>query len=259
VARVLPLAEVLNNQGVALARRGKDGVALFRQAVAADPNAADYHFNLAVSLKRRGEAAEALTELAQSLKLRPGDTEAQAVQRTWTGQKPEPASAAGEEAGAKADPLERIMRTFDAAAFRQAVLMMDQMDATRLEALTPQARAQKLAAQAKDYLDHGLLLEAERLYLAAEAADSSVAEVHAGLAQVRERSGDAAAARKEATRSLELLPSPDAYLVLGRLNLGTGHLDEALQNTDAALKIDASNKAAQELRRQIEARQGQGK
>jgi tetratricopeptide (TPR) repeat protein len=76
---------------------------------------------------------------------------------------------------------------------------------------------------------------------------------------VRERSGDAVAARKEATRSLELLPSPDAYLVLGRLNLGSGHLDEALQNADAALKIDASNKAAQELRRQIEARQGQGK
>jgi tetratricopeptide (TPR) repeat protein len=244
---------------VALARRGKDGVALFRQAVAADPNGADYHFNLAVSLKRHGEAAEALTELAQCLRLRPGDTEAQAVQRAWTGQKPDASSAAGEDAGAKADPLERIMRSFDAAAFRQAVLMMDQMDASRLETLSPHARAQKLAAQAKDYLDRGLLLEAERLYLSAEAADSSVAEVHSGLAEVRERSGDAAAARKEATRSLELMPSADAYLVLGRLNLGAGRLDEALQNTDAALKIDASNKAAQGLHRQIEARRAQVK
>jgi tetratricopeptide (TPR) repeat protein len=259
VARALPLAEVLNNQGVALARRGKDGVPLFRKAVAADPNGADYHFNLAVSLKRHGESAEALTELAQCLKLRPGDTEALAVQRAWTGQKPDPAAAAGEDAGASADPLERIIRTFDATAFRQAAVMMDQMDASRLDALSPHARAQKLALQAKDYLDRGLLLEAERLYQSAVAADSSVAEVHAGLAEVRERSGDAAAARKEATRSLELMPSVDAYLVLGRLNLAAAHLDEALQNTDAALKIDANNKTAQGLRRQIETRQAQGK
>lgn len=259
MARVLPLAEVLNNQGVALARCGKDGVTLFRHAVAADPNGADYHFNLAVGLKRHGEAAEALTELAQCLRLRPGDTEAQAVQRGWTGQKPDASSAAGEDAGAKADPLERIMRSFDADAFRQAVLMMDQMDASRLEALSPHARAQKLAAQAKDFLNRGLLLEAERLYLAAEADDNSVAEVHSGLAEVREHSGDAVAARKEASRALELMPSADAYLVLGRLNLGAGRLDEALQNTDAALKIDASNKVAQDLRRQIEARQAQVK
>src|SRR5208337_4973237 len=67
VARVLPLAEVLNNQGVALARGGEDGVPLFRQAVAADPNGADYHFSLAVSLKRHGDTAEAMTELAQCL------------------------------------------------------------------------------------------------------------------------------------------------------------------------------------------------
>jgi hypothetical protein len=54
VARVLPLAEVVNNEGVAESRQGKDGTSLFIQAAAADPNAADYHFNLAVSLKRQG-------------------------------------------------------------------------------------------------------------------------------------------------------------------------------------------------------------
>jgi tetratricopeptide (TPR) repeat protein len=50
VARVLPLAEVVNNEGVAASRQGHNGTALFRQAVTADPNTADYHFNLAVSL-----------------------------------------------------------------------------------------------------------------------------------------------------------------------------------------------------------------
>ena len=39
------------------------------------------------------------------------------------------------------DPLERIVRTFDAVAFRQAAGMMDQMEAARLAALTPHDRA----------------------------------------------------------------------------------------------------------------------
>src|SRR6185437_3018212 len=51
VAGILPLAEVLNNEGVAVSREGRDGTALFVRAAAADPNTADYHFNLAVSLK----------------------------------------------------------------------------------------------------------------------------------------------------------------------------------------------------------------
>jgi len=263
VARVLPLAAVLNNQGVALARSGKDGIPLFRQAVVADPNGADYHFNLAVSLRRKGDTAEALAELAQCLHLRPNDSEAQVVQRAWKGPVVQPAlgPAAGsdEAADGKVDPLERIERNFDAVAFRQAALMLDQMDASRLAALPPLERARKLSGQAKDYLDRGLLLEAERLYLSAVAADGEVAEAHAGLAEVRERTGDTDAARKEAVTSLEQMPSVDAYLVLGRLDLAANHMDEARRDLAAALQIDASSKQAQELSRQIEAREGQKK
>ena len=84
VAMVLPLAEVLNNQGVALSRQGRDGSADFLAAENADPNQADYHFNVAVSLKRRGQTSAALAELAQCLKLRPNDSEAQELQAAWT-------------------------------------------------------------------------------------------------------------------------------------------------------------------------------
>jgi len=274
VARVLPLAEVLNNQGIALARRGKDGIPLFRQAAAADPSGADYHFNLAISLKHHGNTAEALTELAQCLRLHPNDTEAQAVLKGWT-ETARPGAAktlavqpaagaekpggAEEEVEAKPDPLERIERNFDAAAFRQAAQMMDQLNATHLATLSPSERAQQLSAQAKDYLDRGLLLEAERLYQAAVATDSKVAAAHAGLAEVRERTGDTEAARKEATTSLELTPSADAYLVLGRLDLAVGHLYEAKQELGSALKIDPKSTAALELKRQIEAKEGQQK
>jgi len=245
VAKVLPLPEVINNQGVALSRRGKDAGVLFRQAIAADPTVADYHFNLAISLKHKGDIAEALTELAQCLHLRPSDIEAQDLQDLWK------SAAAGAEGSKAADPLERIVRTFNAVAFRQAAQMMDQVETAKLAALTPHERAQRLAAQARDFLNHGLLLEAERASLSAVADDNKLPEAHASLAEVRERTGDANAARREATTSLELLPSVNAYLVLGRLDLAAGRLDVADTEAESALRIDPESKPALDLKRQI--------
>jgi tetratricopeptide (TPR) repeat protein len=258
VAMVLPLAEVLNNEGVAESRAGKDGSAEFVAAETADPNQADYHFNLAVSLKRRGETSAAIAELGQCVKLRPNDTEAIGLEKAWR----EPAAAVhmvadqDADAATNPDPLERIVRSFDAVAFRQAAGMVDQIEAARLAELSPHDRAVKLAAQAKDYLDRGLLLEAERLYQTAVGTDGSVAEAHAGLAEVRERSGDASSARTEAKAALELKPLAEAYLVLGRLDLAANHLDEAGKDAGEAQKLDPRSRAVQELSRQIELKSG---
>lgn len=249
VARELPLAEVLNNEGVAVSRQGKDATSLFVQAAAADPNAADYHFNLAVSLKRHGSAANASNELAQTLKLRPNDTEAQKLLAAWKA----PGTAIAES---DAETLERIIRTFDAGAFKQAAQVMDSMEAARLAALPAHARAVKLAGRAKEYFNRGLLLEAERLYQSAAADDNRLAEAHAGLAAVRERTGDAASARKEANEALQISPSADAYLVLGRLDISANHMDDASREIGEALKLDPASRAAQELNRQIESRTG---
>jgi len=259
VARVLPLAEVVNNEGVAVSRQGHDGIALFRQAVAVDPNVADYHFNLAVSLKRHGDAAEASTELAQCMRLKPNDAEAQALAAEWRAPagRPEPAADSSSAAEARPDPLERIARNFDAVAFRQAAQMLDQVDEARLTALPPEQRAEKLAGQAKDYLDRGLLLEAERLYQTALASDDRVPAVHAGLAEIRERTGDKESARKQARTSLELMPSVQAYLVMGRLDLAAGHMDEASYDVGEALKIEPGSQAVQDLRQRVEARRAQ--
>ena len=249
VARELPLAEVLNNEAVAVSRQGKDGTGLFVQAAAADPNNADYHFNLAVTLKRRGSEANAVNELNQCLKLRPNDAEAQQLLAAWKGSKP----ADSEDA---AEPLERIIRTFDAGAFKQAANVMDQMEATRLAALPAHQRAVKLAGQAKDFFNRGLLLEAERLYQSAVVDDGALAEAHAGLAAVRERVGDPAGARREANTALKLSPSLDAYLVLGRLDFAANHMDDASRDVGEALKLDPGSRSAQELNREIEARSG---
>ena len=275
VARILPLAEVVNNEGVAQSRQGHDGTDLFIKAEEVDPSSPDYHFNLAVSLERHGQTPAALNELDQCLKLRPGDEEAQALETAWKKPAvPKPTPAAGPDAAktspegaaktspdaeASADPLERIVRSFDAAAFRQAAQMMDQMGASRLAELAPLERARALSAQAAGFLDRGLLLEAERLYQAAVVADDKCAEAHAGLAMVSERTGAADGARNEAHAALELEPRVDAYLVLGRLDLADSHLNEALNEGAEALKLDPQSQAAQELVRAVKAKAGQGK
>jgi tetratricopeptide (TPR) repeat protein len=236
-------------------------MALFRQALLVDPNTADYHFNLAVSLKRHGDTAEALTELAACVKLRPNDSEAQALQAEWNAPagKQEPPADSGSAEEAKADPLERIARNFDAVAFRQAAQMLDQVDEARMAALPPEQRALKLAEQARDYLDRGLLLEAERLLRTALASDDRVAAVHAGLAEIRERTGDKDSARKEARTSLELMPSVQAYVVMGQLDLSVGHLDEASYDASEGLKIEPGSTALLELQKRVAAARAQRK
>ena len=246
IARMLPLAQVLNNQGVAVSRQGHDGSAMFRQAVSSDPDDPDYHFNLAVSLKRHGNSAEAINELNECLKYRPSDSEAQSLLAAWK-----------QSGSGGVDPLERIVRTFDGVAFRQAAVVLDKMEATRLAALTPQDRARTLAGQARDYLSRGLLLESERLYQAAVAADPGSEEAHAGLAEVRERTGDTAGARKEARAALELKPSASAYLILARLDVAASHLSEANQEAAEALKLNPNSQAAQEILRQVAAKEAQ--
>jgi tetratricopeptide (TPR) repeat protein len=238
---------------------------MFLKAAADDPHSADYHFNLAVTLKRHGQVSGALNELAQCLKMRPSDSEAIALQAAWqrgggkAAAAPAAQTAGGDanpDADATPDPLERIVRTFDAAAFRQAAQMLDQVDAARLGSLTPLARAQQLSVQAKGFLDRGLLLEAERLYQSAVGDDANCAEAHAGLAEVRERTGDAAGARMEAHQALELKQTAAVYLLLGRLDLATNHLSDAGNDAAAALKLDPGSAAAQDLSRQVQAKAG---
>ena len=75
-------------------------------------------------------------------------------------------------------------------------------------------------------------------------------------ADLRERTGDGAEARKEAKAALELAPSADAYLVLGRLDLADNDLNDAGSEAAQALKLEPGRQAAKDLARQIEAHTG---
>jgi Tfp pilus assembly protein PilF len=150
------------------------------------------------------------------------------------------------------DPLERIARNFDAAAFRQAVAVMDQMAAARLAAMKPEDQAAEMVAQGNGYLERGLMSEAGRMYGAALAVAPNDAAAHAGLAEARERGGDADAARREARAALAIKPVLEAYLVLGRLDLAAGELNRANNEASAALSLDPKNRKALELETEVE-------
>jgi tetratricopeptide (TPR) repeat protein len=260
VSTRLPLPEVVNNQGVAAARRGHDGAPLFQQAITADPRDADYHFNVALSFARRGDTAHALGEIDQAIKLHPDDPEAQAFAnnlRTQGASAFAPVADAGGSAPATGPgrlslPLERIKRSYNETGFRQAAYAMEQVEAQRVSTLPPAQRAAQLAKNGNAYLNTGLLVEAERefqLALSADsAADAATATAHAGLAQVRERTANRDAARQEAQLSLAAAPNVPAHLVLARIDLASNQLPLASNEVSQALHLDPLNSSAKGLR-----------
>jgi tetratricopeptide (TPR) repeat protein len=257
VASRLPLPEVVNNQAVASSRQGHDAVPLFQRASTADPKDPDYHYNLSVALLRRGDFAGAEREVNSVLKLRPTDTEAVQLKASISAGRTiasptKSATATPTDSGF--DPLERIRRTYSEASFRQAAFQLDQMRAMRMATLPPAEQATQYTQLGQDYLAQGLIPEAEQEFQAAIAADASSAAGHAGLAQVREHSGNASEARSEAKTSLGLRPNVAAYLVLARLDLQANDTASSASNVSKALQLEPKDSAAQGIRQALQLR-----
>jgi Tfp pilus assembly protein PilF len=128
------------------------------------------------------------------------------------------------------------------------------MATARLAAMKPDQQAAEMVAQGNGYLDRGLLSEAERMYGSALVVAPNDSAAHAGLAEVRERAGDAEGARREARAALVQKPALEAYLVLGRLDLAAGELSRAKNEASAALSMDPKSRKALDLRDRVEAR-----
>jgi Tfp pilus assembly protein PilF/TolB-like protein len=244
VATRLPLPEVVNDEGVAASRQGKDAVALFQQVIVTDPNDADYHFNLAVALLGRNDLSSALHEDQTALTLRGDDAEAKELEsrlETLHG------STANWKAVLYADgfsPTTRIRRTWSEASVRQIAFQLDQMRAIQMAALPPHDAAVEYAKLGSGYLAQGLMPEAEQEFQSALSADANNAAAHAGIAQVRERTGAPDEARVEAQTSLKIAPSVDAYLVLARLDLAANQPGVSATDVANALKLEPANAAA---------------
>jgi tetratricopeptide (TPR) repeat protein len=317
IASVLPLAEVLNNEGIAFNRRGQNGTAFFKRVVEMDPQSADYWFNLAVSERRQKNYTGALAAVAHCLTLHPQDEEAQNLRKNLTllksGQltdtpakpavtttdtstdqanaddmspadaaedlpdtdelardnpqtkKPQgassstPASSGSDATSSDYEPLERIARTYDETSLRQGAFALEQVNAMKLRSLPPAERARRLCQQGRAYMSGGLLLEAERQFQLALAADPNSSAAYAGLAEVHQYSGSPAIARQEANKSLQAQPNVAAYLVLARIALSEHATADARSNIDSALRLEPNNTAAKGILQAIQAQQDQKK
>ncbi|MDE1156203.1 MAG: tetratricopeptide repeat protein [Acidobacteriaceae bacterium] len=249
VASRLPLPEVLNNQGVSLARQGKDAVEELTKASTADPNDEDYHYNLAISLYRRGDTADALKQADAALKLKPNDNEAGSLRARLS------IAPAGSKLPANDpnfSPVERIRRTYSEASFRQAAFQLNQMREVRLAMLPPAQRANEYNAIAQQYVSEGLLPQAEAMYQSALEADSANPASHVGLGTIREKSGDAEDARKEAEASLHLKPNVPAYLLLARLEIAAKNIPAAVGFVNKATNLEPHNPDAIALRMSLQ-------
>lgn len=308
IATVLPMPEVLNNEGIAINRSGQNGTAFFQRVVELNPQNADYWFNLAVSERRTKNYGAALKAVDRSLALRPQDEEASRLKKNVTAlsdgapsaavppnavpsnagavksdSAPGPASAdpdtsATSPTPAKAvqkvpgstqspaadsddasttdyEPLERIARSYDESSFRQAAFELEQMNALKLRSMPPEQQARLLSQQGTQYIRDGLLLEAERQFQLAAAADPSSAAAYAGLAEVHEYAGNMQVAQQEANASLQRKPNVSAYLVLARLALAQRDYPDAKENVDQALQVDPNNSAAKGILQAIQAQQ----
>ena len=245
VASRLPLPEVVNDIGVAQARQSRDGTPLLQRASNADPADPDYHYNLAVSHYKHGDLPGATRELDATLKLRPADQDALQLRKIIASNQP---NTTGFE------PTERLRRNYSEASFRQAAYQLDQVRAMRLATLPLAQAAAEYVQQGRDYLNQGLLPEAEEEFHAALQADPQSAPAHAGLAQVRLQSGNTLEARNEANASLRAKQNVEAYLILARIDLASNDLPASAVDVKSALHLDPANSAAQGMRQALASR-----
>ncbi len=168
LATRLPLTEVLNNLGVVEARRGQRvaAVGYFTKAVAADPNDADYRFNLALAQFRNGDSAGASRQLKEELQQRPTDGEARMLLDVINrGIPPSSGSAQGNSLLQPAQPrlpLERIKRNYDEASYRQLELEIRNFAEARLAKMRPDERLAYHISRAKELLAQNMSEAAER-------------------------------------------------------------------------------------------------
>jgi tetratricopeptide (TPR) repeat protein len=250
----LPLPEVVNDQGVASSRQGKDATALFQQVIAADPNDADYRFNLAVALLGQSDIAGATREVQAALKLHSDDPEATELLTRLQSTHGSTANLKSIISAGGFDPTTRIRRTWSEASFRQVTFQLDQMRAIQMATLPPPRQAEQYAQLGDQYLAQGLIPEAEQEYQTALTANPQNAAAHVGIAQVRERNGSTDEARTEAQTSLKLSPNVSAYLVLARLELQANQLSASASDVSNALRLEPKNAAALGMKTALEAR-----
>lgn len=241
VADRIPLIEVINDLGVAEARKGaKSAAGLFERAAQADTRDEDYQFNLAAALYADRDTAGAMRALKAALALRPDDTEARSLLDSMNaGQAPQHA------------PLERIKANYDETSYRQLALEIQNVQERRMLSAPPAEHAAYHVQQGEQLLHSGETDLAENDFREAILLDPALPDAHLGLAQSLFARNDIAAARAEDETSLHLNPSAAAYVLLAQIEASGNHTDAARDAVERALRLSPNDAAALGLQKKL--------
>ncbi|HWR16225.1 MAG TPA: tetratricopeptide repeat protein [Terriglobales bacterium] len=248
-----PLAEVNNNLGVVMGRRGKRSeLEYLRKAVEVDPNDPDYHFNIGVAYARIFDDNNAVRELKEALRLRPSDAEAKSLLDSITGNPGTSLANSFRQASAQKLPLQRVKRNYDETSFRSLALEIERAAEARLVNTDPKQHAAFHVERGQQFLTQGFDDDARKAFQEAIVLDPTSSEAHTGMAQIYESEGKTEQAVAEANAALRLQPTAAAFLVLARVNLKDNKLDIASEQVTRALALDAKSKEALTLKRTID-------
>jgi len=221
-------------------------VQYLQKAVQADPNDADYRYNLAATLYRNGNTNDATRQLREAIALRPGDADAKSLLEAISNGVTYAAATQGPRSLS-----ERIKRNYDETSFRQLALEIENATEMRLAQADPATHARAHLESGRDLLSRGLAAEAEKQFREAVQLDPANAAAHAGWAAALEQAGDYTNSRAQAATALRLEPSVEAYVTLTRLDMRDGNLAAATADVQNALALQPANAAALVLQREI--------
>jgi len=263
-----PLNEVRNNLGVMKARRGLYGEALagFTQAYQGDPTDADVCFNMGVTLWQMKRLEEAAGYLGEALERNGEDAEAHTARAVLlgklgdtAGRQRELAWLAEHEDEAPGDlenfkPAVRLKKTFDGRAFRLLSLAIDNALDEKLQGQPAAAHAEAHLERGKEFLAGGRLREAEAELTEALSWYPRDPQAHLVLAQLYETEGRHREAERELQAALGIKDTVEAHLRLARVYLVLNQPGAAREHSQAALRLDAGNREAEQLLNQIDQR-----
>jgi Tfp pilus assembly protein PilF len=245
-AERVPLTEVLNNIGVTENRRGHhDAVGYFQKAVDADPTDADYHFNLAVALYRKGDIPAAQRQLRDTLARRANDADALKFQDAL-------ATSLTTHTPAAYVPLTRIKRNYDESSYRQLAVELQNAIEASVDKAKPADRAKLHIERARQFLANGVAAEAESQFREALIHEPSNADALSGLANALVLQNRFAEGRYQAVAAIRITPTAEAYLALARADLHDNDSAAAQQNLQKALALAPSSEDSRAIANEIQ-------
>jgi tetratricopeptide (TPR) repeat protein len=252
-AERVPLTEVVNNIGVAESRRGRrDAASYFQKAVQADPSDADYRFNLAIALYRKGDLAGAQHQLHETVNRHPNDAEARRFQESLAS-----SLTSAIHPVALFVPLTRIKQNYDESSYRQLAVELRNAIEESISKAKPSERVALHIERAREFLGTGAAVEAESQFREALALEPANPAALAGHAHALLLENKFAQSRREAGAALRLQPSAEAYLVLARADLHDKDSAGAERNLQKALALEPASEEAKAVRQEIQDRRSE--